>query len=100
MKNVVGAALLTALAAASVVPASAAVFNITPASHADGVVTNINAAAKTVTIDGQTYVVRSPLDLLDVPKGDEVALTYTLENGKRVLQSIDARVEGTDEFVD
>jgi hypothetical protein len=94
-KKIVGAAVLTAFAA-SIAPASAAVFEITPATHADGYVTAVDTAAKTVTVGGQTYAVRSALELIDVPQGAEADVTYFVEGGKRVILSITPREEGDD----
>ncbi len=90
-KNIVGAALLTAFAAASIAPASAAVFEITPATHAEGIVNAVDANAKTITVGGQTYAVRNALDLLDVPQGAEADVTYFVEGGKRVILAVTPR---------
>ena len=98
-KIIAGAVALAALTAATVAPASAAVFEITPATHASGIVNAIDTAAKTVTVDGQTYTVRSALELLDVPQGVEADLTYFVEGGKRVILSVTPHEE-TDDLVD
>lgn len=98
--NIVGAALLTAFAAASIAPASAAVFDIVPATHADGIVNAVEVNAKTVTIGGQTYAVRSALELLDVQQGAEADVTYMVEGGKRVILSVTPREDNADDLVD
>ena len=99
-KTIAGAVALAALTAATVAPAAAAVFEITPASHATGIVNAVDTAAKTVTVDGQTYTVRNAFELIDVPHGAEANVTYFVEGGKRVILSVTPREEADDDLVD
>lgn len=102
VKNILGGALVAAVAATAVAPiASAATINVVPAAYAEGLVTAVDAEANTITVNNQTYTLRSPLDGFDgVTAGSEVNIAYVVQNGKRVILAITPVAEETDEAVE
>ncbi len=88
-KNILGAALVAAVATAAVAPiANAAALQVTPAAYAEGTVTAIDAKANTITIGAQTYTLRTGTDNLDFTAGSNVDVAYVVQNGKRVILAV------------
>ncbi|GHC71445.1 DUF1344 domain-containing protein [Limoniibacter endophyticus] len=53
-----------------------------------GTVESINAEARTIVVNGETYTLNGEFDIGTLERGTEVALTYEEADGKKMVQDI------------
>ncbi len=92
-------ALSAALVTGLVAPMAQAII-VVPAAYATGVVTAVDAARGTVTVDGIAYTA-TPTRLNDVTTGSQIGVAYLTVGGKLTAIAIEpAATEAGDEMAE